>query len=352
MGAPDTGAGRPAFPWLTWNNRPFVNPHELMSVPFSSQYQLLANLDLQGGFPQVYQAGNRGDFGHLLNFFDSTAGLYRLFEFIQTPSPYTGTETILNPVDFVGLKADKSSNMLHPPFNRISSFRNPGKINLNTIFDARVWNGLWNQDLNGQLQVLDNTNNPVARRFAANSVPWAQFVASRRGYGANNNPNMYVNNQTKPSLFSNPFRAVSGRNISALTRDPIESTIMRSTAITGDASSRPLFSSNLRAAGNSAQWNSHFRHQPLQRLSNLTTIRSNVYAIWATVGYFEVEHVGPGFPNVYPDGYRLGQELGWDRGEIRRHRAFYMVDRSIPVAFEPGENHNVDRAILLRRFIE
>jgi hypothetical protein len=29
-----------------------------------------------------------------------------------------------------------------------------------------------------------------------------------------------------------------------------------------------------------------------------------------------------------------------------------MVDRSIPVAFEPGENHNVDRAILLRRFIE
>ena len=352
VGAPDTGAGRPAFPWLTWNNRPFVNSHELMSVPFSSQYQLLANLDLQGGFPQVYQAGNRGDFGHLLNFFDSATGLYRVFEFIQTPSPYTGTETILNPVDFVGLKADKSSNMLHPPFNRISSFRNPGKINLNTIFDARVWNGLWNQDLNGQLQVLDNTNNPVARRFAANSVPWAQFVASRRGYGPNNNATMYINDQTKPALFSNPFRAVSGRNISGLTRDPIESTIMRSTAITGDASGRPLFSSSLTSAGNTAQWNSHFRHQPLQRLSNLTTIRSNVYAVWATVGYFEVEHVGPGSPTIYPDGYRLGQELGWERGEIRRHRAFYMVDRSIPVAFEPGENHNVDRAILLRRFIE
>ena len=37
---------------------------------------------------------------------------------------------------------------------------------------------------------------------------------------------------------------------------------------------------------------------------------------------------------------------------VTRHRAFYMIDRSIPVAFEPGENHNVDRAILLRRFIE
>jgi len=96
----------------------------------------------------------------------------------------------------------------------------------------------------------------------------------------------------------------------------------------------------------------HFRYQPLQRISNLTTTRSNVYAIWATVGYLEVEHIGPGLPKIYPDGYRLGQELGWDRGEIRRHRAFYMIDRSIPVAFEPGENHNVDRAVLLKRFIE
>jgi hypothetical protein len=29
-----------------------------------------------------------------------------------------------------------------------------------------------------------------------------------------------------------------------------------------------------------------------------------------------------------------------------------MIDRSIPVAFEPGQNHNVDRAILVRRRIE
>jgi len=41
-----------------------------------------------------------------------------------------------------------------------------------------------------------------------------------------------------------------------------------------------------------------------------------------------------------------------DSGEVQRHRAFYFVDRSIPVACEPGQNHNVDRAIVLRRFIE
>ena len=41
-----------------------------------------------------------------------------------------------------------------------------------------------------------------------------------------------------------------------------------------------------------------------------------------------------------------------DTGEVKRHRAFYMIDRTIPVGFEPGENHNVDRAILVRRYIE
>ena len=56
--------------------------------------------------------------------------------------------------------------------------------------------------------------------------------------------------------------------------------------------------------------------------------------------------------SAHPDGFQLGGEVGEDSGTVQRHRAFYMIDRSIPVAFEPGENHNVDRAVVLRRFIE
>ncbi len=48
----------------------------------------------------------------------------------------------------------------------------------------------------------------------------------------------------------------------------------------------------------------------------------------------------------------LGQEVGIDTGTVKRHRAFYIIDRTIPVAFEPGQNHNVDKCVLLRRFIE
>jgi hypothetical protein len=93
----------------------------------------------------------------------------------------------------------------------------------------------------------------------------------------------------------------------------------------------------------------------------MVTAQSNVFAVWLTVGYFEVEPNPPSgqststTPTVdadHPDGYRLAQEIGADTGEIKRHRAFYIIDRSIPVAFQPGVNHNVDHAVLLRRFIE
>ena len=85
-------------------------------------------------------------------------------------------------------------------------------------------------------------------------------------------------------------------------------------------------------------------------MDNLVTGRSNVFGIWVTMGYFEVAATPPS--SVNPAGYQLGQEVGADRGDIRRHRAFYMIDRSIPAAFEPGENHNVDKTIILRRIID
>ena len=87
------------------------------------------------------------------------------------------------------------------------------------------------------------------------------------------------------------------------------------------------------------------------------TTRSNVYAVWITVGYFEVyagdRPYGSTTPDaIYPDGYQLGRELGSDTGEIERHRAFYIFDRTIPVGFQRGQDLNVDKAILVNRFIE
>ena len=55
---------------------------------------------------------------------------------------------------------------------------------------------------------------------------------------------------------------------------------------------------------------------------------------------------------VDSDGEVTDNELGADSGEIQRYRGFFVLDRSIPVAFEPGKNHNVERAIRVSSFLE
>ena len=87
--------------------------------------------------------------------------------------------------------------------------------------------------------------------------------------------------------------------------------------------------------------NPFFKFRDLQKLSSMVTTHSNVYAVWVTVGYFEFDDT---------DG--LGRELGEDTGQIKRHRAFYIIDRSIPAAYEPGVRHNEENTIVLRRMID
>ena len=96
--------------------------------------------------------------------------------------------------------------------------------------------------------------------------------------------------------------------------------------------------------------NAYFYLQGLNRLGNLLTTHSNVFAIWMTVGYFEVHANSE--DAIRRGSMQLGQELYSDTGQVTRHRAFYVVDRSIPVGFQPGQDLNVDRTIILKRFIE
>jgi hypothetical protein len=55
---------------------------------------------------------------------------------------------------------------------------------------------------------------------------------------------------------------------------------------------------------------------------------------------------------IYPDGYTYGKELGSggiDTEGVNRPRAFYLIDRSIPVDFRRGRSWNWDNTILLQR---
>jgi hypothetical protein len=388
------------FPWFTWNKRPYISELELLQVPAWCSSKLLANYSFNlNTAPKIFEPADPSTdipFRHLMNFFESAqAGtpvpeLHRVLEYVGVSSPFVGVEIQANPSN-IGVWGDPGAHFFAPPFNRIPLYREPGKINLNTIYDEKVFAALMNNFCGSQAQT---------------DQAWHDFIQSRRGYGTTSNilefySSTNPSDPTLPTQFARPFRSSgnahlttpvsdsSGNDLLAYNRE-INATLLRAGPVppggpgTVDSSdpfgiisvNRPLFQtfeSNNPLASDNTERNSYFRYLGMERLANLTTTRSNVYAVWVTVGYFEVKPadkkpwmqrlVDDGIytlpqiynqvmPSIYPDGYELGQEVGNDTGEITRHRGFFIIDRSLPVGFQRGQDINVEKAILLKRFIE
>lgn len=297
----DTSVAPDPFAWFAWNNRPYVSQYELLNVPGSTAIEALVQ------FPNIAP-----------NFRGSN--LKRVFGFLEVPPKQVGTEIDFSVTAFNGkVRTALDATAFNAPYNFISRYRYPGKINLNTITSEMVaiWNnGLmrnWNVpagNLNQVRQDLDGSNNPQAPEdpirydgIAARDLPRA--VAD---------PNTY-DDQT----FGN------GQQDGSLLRFDNAANLRRNSNSRFDNTTR----------------NEAFANASLAKLGSVSTNRSSVFAIWITVGYFEVDEEG-----------RVGAEVGSDSGEVKRHRGFYMFDRSIPVAFEPGKNHNIERAILVKTIIE
>jgi hypothetical protein len=101
-----------------------------------------------------------------------------------------------------------------------------------------------------------------------------------------------------------------------------------------------LFSSPEVVASSTDLVNQHAfkRMERVMRLPNLVTNQSNVFAVWVTVSLYEYDPIN-GYGNEYKD----------EIGQPKRERAFYIIDRSVPVGYKPGENLNAERTILLKR---
>ncbi|MBA3481364.1 MAG: hypothetical protein H0T51_06070, partial [Pirellulales bacterium] len=382
------------FPWMTWNNRPFVSSGELELVPRLPSHLLLSNFAMYaaGGSPYDTPTEDKlpdemldpkaeeaeDSFAHLENLRYQKVGgadrvprnLYRLLDYVETPSLFVGTQKWLNPANYKATTpistADDPRLVFQPPFNAVSEFRQPGRINLNTIFSQNVW-----EDLFHGTSATPTTPNVTGLTHPG--PPWADFARSRRGLGGN----PLTLDATSPTMFANPFRSADTGDLVPLptmVRAGVDCTLQRSIDPTTAApGATPLFEATTTKLHNHAERNPFFRKQPTTRLPNLVTTRSNVYAVWVTIGFFEVEDAGQNqaafqaahsalgmsgpqitamFKRVYPDGYMLGNEDGIDTGEIRRMRGFYIIDRTIPAGFEPGVDHNAENVIRLRRRIE
>ncbi len=357
-----------------------------------------------------------GNIGPYLNFFASSKrpgeslNLCRALEFVYAPSLYLGTQKLAGKTENGNLIGAGDGNPLF-----YSTRREPGKVNLNTATEP-------------VLRALSPRSDRVSEDAQLPGTEWDEFIDSRFSFWTGDYD---ANEDGEPdTIFSServPFQPAHatplwGRLDQSPAPNPIAATLAAQLEIDLSAergtNAEPLFD-NLRErfasdsdgktiyvyrdeAGNERRttdlaWleanvenykevsldkrgNLFEATAEMQRLSGTTTNRSNVFAIWTAVGYFEVERCNPGvnmpsvdpdgnaitlanlcdsnykwyhyYQAIYPDGYTYGKELGSEFGETKRRRGFAIIDRTIPVDFRRGQSANYKDAVLLQRVLD
>lgn len=363
----EKGANKPPlFPWLAWPNQPFGSVVDLALVPVTSPF------DLTGRHSTNAPGSPSQKWFHLPRFFEATApeapwdalagragsGNASLFDFVHVPSPYAAIYTTVEPTT-TGSAALAAIGLDVFPINQISNFREPGRVNVNTVTDRRVWRALFGAvDVKG---VNGDTDNPDDPQF----FPAGEVDARDRlpGWTAT----LFSQPSAPAQRIADFFRAIPRRGTTAPRNPPAsggfldefanEDTNSNGTLDAGeDSNDNGILDAGEDSNGNGIldegedsnknsvlDFNRHrdtdlhafFRYQTMRQLSNVTTTRSHVYGVWITIAY--MDGPSPSAEEVQP---------------IARNRAFFIFDRSIPVAYEQGKDHNVRDAILLRRVIQ
>ena len=211
-------------------------------------------------------------FGQQAPWFDNNIRLFRFLEFAQTAPRQAGAGS-----------------------------RIAGKINLNTVWDIEVFMALCDPQSSSHFTAGDVNN------------IWSALISSRNPSGL-------------PGPGDKPFLPLSAGVVPAKdTQYPsglgIGNTIMRPFSPTGGPVDQRLFETQTPVANTI---NPYMRYELLNKIYNNVTLRSNCFAVWLTVGFFEVNYVDPSSGRVY-----LGQEIGRSEGRNVRHRMFAVVDRSV-----------------------
>ncbi len=208
--------------WFHWPNRPFVSQAELALVPADSSRDLLRNYDVSTSSTTSLVSGTTALAGMLL---DAT----------YVPSRFAGCGTTVTSSTIASCGLDRLNA------NQFSAWREPGRVNVNTI--------------------PTGTSSAVT----IDSLVWATLL------GGTSLP------LTSGTVTVNPF-VPSGTNAAT----PATSTA-RLLSLSGTAA-RPMATGSF-GAGDSAlrDRNPFFTYATAIRLANTATIRSHVFAIWITL---------------------------------------------------------------------
>lgn len=92
------------------------------------------------------------------------------------------------------------------------------------------------------------------------------------------------------------------------------------------------------------------RNRLLAKIAANVTTKSNVYAVWVTIGWFRV------VPGTQSDLVpQLDEEIGASTGATVRHRAFFIIDRSVATGYtgpKPISAFDADPIVRFARVIE
>ena len=165
------GSPEVPFPWIVWKDGPLANPYELLMVPRTPASRLLTDYRDVGsltdagadhtnadGDPQPFGVDEDQPFGatrpghHLLPLTSITDrpsedkdnpstpdsdSLSKIFGYVRTPSPFAGTRNA-----FTVNEGDTTPPFFRPPFNQAETYREPGRINVNTVRDESIWKAI------------------------------------------------------------------------------------------------------------------------------------------------------------------------------------------------------------------
>ncbi len=265
------------FDWLFFLDRPTHNPMELLQVSGFKPHELTQQFMTGGIDPQTSQPRNKHT--HRAAWYDEKARIYRLFEFLRGGHRIQG-------VPLGG--------------------RTLGKININTIWDPETFRALCDRRPSDFFSDTD-----VDNAFTA-------LVQSRTPTGT-------------PGTNDRPFRGMASACSPAgqqyASGSGIDDTFLRSAGDANDPNRRLFEVANLPGYANGHPF---CKSQMMPKIFGNTTTRSNVFAVWVTVGFFEVLDDS----NAYKPPV-LGKELGRAENRHVRHRMFAVVDRS-NLTFDPA----------------
>jgi hypothetical protein len=289
----------PAFHWPVHLDRQLVSPMELLQVSAFRPHELTQQFLFPGTLPGA------PNYQHRAAWFDEDVNppgsashfLYRLFEFLETGSRMSGMA----------------------PGGRI-----PGKVNINTIFDQEILQALCAAQAPPPAGPASQPN-----YFDQNTVLniFNQLMAIRSpglAMGGDGQIHPVVNSGPPAMGLDQPFLSLATGLTGAMSdaQNPagisINNSLMRS--INGTFGQPPLFQVDSAGTG-PTQGHPYLQDQLISKIFNNLTTRSNVFALWLTVGFFEVT-------NTSTRPVQLGAEIGKSEGRQVRHRMFAIIDRS------------------------